>query len=676
MRPITTIALSSLLFLNSIWMTVATAQAAPENAARQLAATSTWPVRILSISEAQADVALMRRSLETIHPGLYRRAGRKQMDRAFGRLEERVKRPIETAELYRLISLVLAEVRCNHTKGEQPPELEAWRQDHASHLPFRFQIVAGKMIVVAVDPSQTGLVVGAEITQINGRPVTSLITTLGAYVPLDGQTTWSRATSLANDSDLMGSDFDHFYPYLFGPATEFDLQFKAPGETRVTRAQQRPLSFKAWQTLSWPGPAFRPNFSETTFWRSLNQETAYLKVSTFVNYRKPVDAPAFYDKIFLEINTSGAQHLIVDLRDNGGGSGDATYALADFLAQKPYVWNKAISYKAVRYGDLPNYIDTWGDRDAIFNPPLTNFKQVGESFQETPPTSPEELLPRMPAANAFKGRVTILTSPMNGSGSTMLIAKLRDLGRVSLVGGRSGGSGDGPTAGRIFNVKLPNSGIQIRVPNAFNQMQVQDFERQGGITPDIAVERSVTDLRLGRDSVLATAISAPPTIRPVKPSLKPTALLSRLTGHWTGTLEYRDYQSDGRVTLPTLMRGDLAPDGQSVKLRFTYDDGPGKTVYGGFDLAFDAQETIASKTEDEGQPDLYRVTGDLGPKGPEPTSLVLWGRGTENGEAVDVRETLKVSATSYELLRETRLKGKGDFQFRHVYRFARDKSPK
>ena len=161
-----------------------------------------------------------------------------------------------------------------------------------------------------------------------------------------------------------------------------------------------------------------------------------------------------------------------------------------------------------------------------------------------------------------------------------------------------------------------------------------------------------------------------------KAEIAPPALLSRLTGTWTGTLEYRDYQSDGRVKLPTLMRGDLAPDSKSVKLHFTYDDGPGKTVYGGFVLAFDAQEAIASKMEEEGSPDLYRVIGDLAAKGPEPTTLVLWGQGTENGEAVDARETLTVSATSYELLRETRPKGKGEFQFRHVYRFTRDSSPK
>ncbi len=670
MRPFTLIALSSLIALAPLSLAVA-AETPMSSAQSQATLATNWPVRTLSAQEAQADVALMRRSLETIHPGLYRRATKAQMDLAFAALEMRVKRPIETTEFYRLISLTLAEIACNHTKAEQPSEVEAWRQDHASHLPFRFKIVAGKMIVVGVDPSQSGLVVGAEITRINGRRVSDLIETLGTFVPHDGQTTWTRATSLANDSDLMGSDFDHFYPYVFGVAPQVTLQFKTPQSARLRSAVLKPLSFKAWQTIPWPGLAYRSNFSESTSWRSLNRQTAYLKIATFVNYRKPVDATMFYDKIFAEINASGAQHLIIDLRENGGGSGDATYALADFLAQKPYVWNKAISYKTLRYGDLRDHIDTWGDREAIFNAPLSDFTKSAFGYDEIPGNSPDELLPRLPAAQAFTGRVTVLTSPVNGSGSTMLIAKLRDLGRVSLVGERSGGSGDGPSAGRIFNVKLPNSGIKIRVPNAFNQMQVQEFEANGGVTPDLLVAPSVGDLRSGNDPVLTAAIAAQQPAASAKSTTAPLALLSRLTGDWTGTLEYRDYQSNGRVNLPTLMRGDLVSDGQSVNLRFTYDDGPGKIVYGGFKLAIDAQESIASKTEADGQPDLYRITGDLTAKASLPTTLVLWGRGTENDQAVDIRETLTISDTNYELLRETRLKGQGAFQFRHVYRFTR-----
>jgi hypothetical protein len=659
--------------LNAVPAAPVTAQPANAVAAPTVpaAARPTYPIRMLSPAEATADVALMRRALETIHPGLYRRASRGQINRAFARLERSAARGISDAELYRQVSLMLAEIRCNHTKAEQPRAIRQWRQTNPSHLPFRFTILQGRMIVVSADPTQTGLARGTEVLSINGRSVASLFATLGAYVPIDGKTIWSRATNLAEDGDLMGSDFDHFYPYVFGMTDTFDMVVTDRDGGPRRNVTMKPVAFDDWSKLASDGDGFRPNFSETTSWRLINAETAYLRVGTFVNYRRPVDASVFYGEIFAAIKASGATRLILDLRDNGGGSGDATYPLADFLTQRPFVWNRMIGYKAVRYGNLADSISTWGDREAIFNAPMDRFtRQSDGTYALNPSESPEELLPRTPSPDAFTGPVTILTSPANGSGSTMLIAKLADEGRVRLIGGRSGGSGDGPTAGRIFNVRLPASGIEIRVPNAFNAMQVASFERDGGITPDVLVEQSVADFRAGRDRVLETAVAERATAPagPVVPDA--SAFLARFTGNWEGTLEYRDYQSNGRVTLPTLMRAELDASGQRANIAFTYDDGPGKTVFGGFSLGMDLSQAILSKRDGEGD-DLYRVTGTMNPARGAPLNLVLWGRGTENDAPVDVRETLTVTATTYQLVRETRPVGQGAFQFRHAYNFTR-----
>lgn len=628
-------------------------------------------IRTLTPAQAQQDVALMRRALETIHPGLYRRASKVRMDAAFAALERAVRQPITDRELYRRISLLLAEIRCNHTKAEQTAAIEAWRRDNPSHLPFRFRLLEGRMIVESSDPDQPAMTRGAEVLSINGRPVRELVETLGAYVPIDGDTVWARSYSLANDGDLMGSDFDHFYPYVYGFTPTFDLVVRDGPGSGMRTVRMAAMPFKAWRSLPWDGDRYRSNFSETTTWRMLDQDTAYVRVITFVNYRQPVDASAFYGKIFGEIQAAGATRLILDLRDNGGGSGDATYPLAAFLSPRPFVWNRMIRFQTVRIGDLADSIETWGDRNEVFFPPLDRFEPApGGGFDLVPADSPDELLPRSPAASAFTGPVTVLTSPVNGSGSTMLVAKLRDLGRARLVGGRSGGSGDGPTAGQIYNVKLPNSGIQVRVPNAFNAMQVRRFERDGGVLPDVLVEQTVEDFRAGRDTVLQAALADRGA--PMAPLAAPdaTPLLRGLSGTWRGTLEYRDFKSDRRVTLPTTLDAALAEDRKSVRFSFTYDDGPGKTVRDGYVVSLDLAEQILTKTSEDG-PDRYRLLpGDATPRAAV-RSWRLWGKGEENGASVDVRETLTISATRLTLLRETRPKG-GVFTFRHAYSLTRD----
>lgn len=225
------------------------------------------PIRQLSAQEARADLAVMRRALETIHPGLYRRTPKPALDRAFADLERDIGAGISDVQLYRRISLILAMIRCTHTKADQPEIIEEWRRTHPSHLPFRFRLIAGRMLIVSSDPGQAGPQRGAEILAINGRPVAKLIKALGAYVPIDGFTEDSRAAYLADDGDLMGADFDHFYPYVygFGPTITLRLREGENGPVRVVTMSAIP--FTAWLNLANDGQPYRQDFKDSTSWR-------------------------------------------------------------------------------------------------------------------------------------------------------------------------------------------------------------------------------------------------------------------------------------------------------------------------------------------------------------------------------------------------------------------------
>ncbi|MBY0421793.1 MAG: hypothetical protein K2Q06_05775, partial [Parvularculaceae bacterium] len=465
------------------------------------------PAVTVAADDARADLRLMRRALETIHPGLHRRASKAEMDRAFDALEASVDGPVADSELYRRIAATLALIRCSHTKAEQTPAMEAWRTDNPSHLPLRFRLIDGRMIVVSSDPAQATLPRGAEILSINGMSPKALVKALAPYVAIDGFTDWVRPTFLADDSDLMGADLDHYFPYVFGFPAKFDIAYREADRVPVRRISLAPISFRKWTTLDNDGRKYRLNFGEDTRWRMLDAATGYIEIPTFVNYRKPADAAALYARALAELQAQGATRLVVDFRANGGGSNDAALALIDALADKPYTYQKAVRLKAVRYGDLPEHISTWGDRDALFNAPLDRFTPApGGAFDLKREFSPDELKPRAPAANAFKGPVVVLIGPANASGATMTAAKLKDMGRVTLVGARAGGSADGPTAGNIFMFKLPKSGIVVRIPNAWNAMDVARFDPKGGIRPDVVVEETVADYRARRDRALEKAV--------------------------------------------------------------------------------------------------------------------------------------------------------------------------
>lgn len=470
------------------------------------ALTEAPPVRMLTAAEARADFAVVREALETIHPGLYRRTAKTEIDLALLQLEADISSGLTDTEFYRRISLLLAMIRCTHTKADQTEAMERWRTDHASHLPFRFRLIEGRMIVVSSDATQTPLPRGTEILSINGRPVGELIATLGAYVPIDGQSEASRTAYLANDGDMMGADFDHFYAYVYGFPAHFDVVFRNEDNAQPSNASLSPISFRVWTKLDNDKRPYRQNFADAVSWKMIDRQTGYLRIDTFVNYRKPTDAGALYARALGELRDAGARALIVDLRENSGGSNDAALALIDALAAEPYTYQRAMRYRAVRYGDLPRFISSWGDREALFKPPLDRFAQRRDGWYDLRPEhAPGELLPRNPAPSPFVGPVIVLSGPANASGATMVIAKLRDMGRATVLGEPSGGSADGPTAGTIFNVKLPHSGISVRVPLVFNQMAVERFDPDGGIAPDIPISLTVADFRAGRDRALEEA---------------------------------------------------------------------------------------------------------------------------------------------------------------------------
>jgi hypothetical protein len=123
---------------------------------------NTYLPRVLEPAELTRDLKILRFALEQVHPGATRYTPKATLDAALAGLEARAKRPMTDLELYGSVSKVLALVKCNHTKAEYPRALEAFRTSHPTHLPFRFQLLGGRMFITASDPAQPPLPLGTE----------------------------------------------------------------------------------------------------------------------------------------------------------------------------------------------------------------------------------------------------------------------------------------------------------------------------------------------------------------------------------------------------------------------------------------------------------------------------------------------------------------------------------
>ena len=613
------------------------------------------PNPMLTPAQASSDVALMRRALETIHPGLYRYVPKAQVDASFARLEAQAKHPTATLTLHREIARLVASIHCDHSKPELPDAIESWRKANASHLPFRFRLIEGRMIVVS-----GALPKGAEITAINGRPVPQILSAVAPLVAYDGDTDQAIAVKIADDSDLGGSDLEEYWPGLFGAPSQWDIAWKMPGEAAAKASQLAPISFDQWTQLASPDGKYRNEFYNGITWRMAGK-VARLKIDTFVNYRNPVAATPFLGGFFKAMKAAGTEYLILDLRNNGGGSTDPTIALARHLLDKPFTLTRSVRAKTIRFGDLPRYIETWGDREAQFNPPEGAYRRTDDGLMERIPAGTDEAddddseiaHQPLPADQRFTGRLTVLTGPQNGSGATMTIAWLKDKRAVTLVGEDTSGSAEGPTAGNIFNLVLPASAIRVRIPQFKSFTNIKTFTPRRGVATDVLVVPTLADFEAGRDRAVEVARSLP------APPVDATATLTAaLAGSWAGTLDYRDYGNDSRVTLPTLMSAN------GLRIAWTFDDGPGKTVRSAESWSFtpDGKSLVIKG----GKSSETMAIAELRRSANGSITLVADGSGEENGRKVMVREILTRDGPVLRLTRMSRTAGQ-PFIMRHSY---------
>lgn len=155
----------------------------------------------------------------------------------------------------------------------------------------------------------------------------------------------------------------------------------------------------------------------------------------------------------------------------------------------------------------------------------------------------------------------------------------------------------------------------------------------------------------------------------------PSSLTAQFAGNWTGHLEYRDFQSNAQVFLPTWLTIRERPDRTSLELDYLYDDGPNKTVRERMILAIDrAAATIRMTSDRDHTSEIYIVEGLDGFAKQGRGTLTLTGPGTENDKQVQVRITLTLRRNLYTLRKETQHVGEG-FKLRHGYTFTRAQPP-
>jgi C-terminal processing protease CtpA/Prc len=456
-------------------------------------------------AQLQADLAIVHTAFTQVHAGATRYVDDTQLAQFFSQTKQQFARALSVKDAYLGFSKLAASLQCGHTHTgmyNQSAFIDQLTLAPANKLPLLFQNIQNRWYITHNLSDKSIIRPGTEIIAINNIEVATMNQQLAPYLSVDGDNSARRnyLTQLLPTSSRQL--FDAYFPLLFAQDkagqdkgnTFYKLTLRLPNSGRQLIVDVNGSTLKQRQTALYKLEPELADARNSLQFSTLNDnQIGYLKIGTFATYNLDFDWRDFYEQAFESFNTQSVEHLIIDIRGNGGGLDLPMLQLGQYLSSTV---NQSLPFTPVRpFATVPEaikpYLKTWDQR----------------LYTQTSMAMPT----LEPVARTFTGKVWLLVDGANASATFMLTKQYQDAGVATIVGQATGGNLRGINGGGMFFLTLPNTQIEIDIPifkylpTGVAANQLGSIVNQG-LTPDILMPLQVNDIQLQRDGVLEQLI--------------------------------------------------------------------------------------------------------------------------------------------------------------------------
>jgi len=457
------------------------------------------PNKKYSPQQIQKDYSIYQTMLEESHPGLYWYISKDSMDYYFSKGAAELKDSMTEPQFRKVLTYVTAKINCGHTSVRSSKKYSKYLDTARTKIfPLSIKIWDDTMTVAAnLNRRDSILRRGTVVKKINDKPVEEIVDTLFNYISTDGYNRTHKYQTLSN----RGS-FGSLYTSVFGLSEKYRIEYvDSNGHTKSAiipvynpatdtffRAAIRSIA-----TLPQPSKKERRQQQMSTMRQlkidSVNR-TAFMDLSSF---GRGYHLKVFFRHSFRALKKNDIDHLIIDVRSNGGGSVTNSTFLSRFLADHRFKTGDSL-YAIRKKNTYGHYI-----QNNFFNRLFISFftKRRADGYYHFGYFERHYFKPKR--HDHFNGKVYVLIGGNSFSATTLFASSIVKQGNVILVGEETGGGAYGNTAWLIPDVTLPETGIRFRLP-LFRLVIDKNYPKTGkGVQPEIEVKPTVDAIRRGAD---------------------------------------------------------------------------------------------------------------------------------------------------------------------------------
>lgn len=447
-----------------------------------------------SAEKLKEDFSLLKKILEANHPGLYWYTSKDSLDKYFYTIYNSINDSFTETQFRNKVSWYLNKIHCGHTYVRPSSQFSKYFPfETQPQFPLAIKAWQDSLVIIAnADKNDSVLKRGTIITSINGLSNRQLLDSIFEFISTDGYAD--------NFKDQVTSfNFSNYYTNAFPLKDSISIQYidsagktlttfiKPFADTALLRRHYSPAAEREKISHKQLKQAKLQSIRRLTFDTSTNM--AYMRITSFTGGA----LKSFFRNSFDTIKAAHIKNLVIDLRENGGGSVSSSTVLTRYLAQKPFhiadtvaAINRSFPYGRYIHPSILYQIamrfTTHKDDDGRYHFTLLEKHQY------------------RPFSNLhFDGNIFIIQGGYTFSAATMFVSHIKGQPNVTVVGEETGGGNYGMNAVHLPSIVLPNSKIKIVLPVYRIVLDSKRQKNGRGIQPDILIEPSPDAVKKGID---------------------------------------------------------------------------------------------------------------------------------------------------------------------------------